>query len=178
MKFTSEQIDTLIKFVDENFPANDSPLPIDFDALQKNFNAEMKTFLNQCPFDDAEEAEVMEKLFLIGDFLQVFDLPGGKFFFNLFGDRTAILGASGAGDDRFKILVCAYTIPETNDETTLSSMILIGFVKVLLPAVDAEKFLRELSASGKKFSGGVKFSIAAEDNITFVTAEAHEEVSA
>ena len=35
MKFTSEQIDTLIKFVDENFPANDSPLPIDFDALQK-----------------------------------------------------------------------------------------------------------------------------------------------
>ncbi|MBQ3727730.1 MAG: hypothetical protein IJR52_05310 [Selenomonadaceae bacterium] len=42
MKFTSEQIDTLMKFVDENFLANDSPLPIDFDALQKNFNAEIK----------------------------------------------------------------------------------------------------------------------------------------
>ena len=178
MKFTSEQIDTLMKFVDENFPANDSPLPIDFDALQKNFNAEMKTFLSQCPFDDAEEAEVMEKLFLIGEFFQVFEVPGGKFFFNLFGERTAILGASGTGDDRFKILVCAYTQPETNEENILSSMILVGFVKVLLPAVDAEKFLHELSASGKKISGGVNFSISSEDKITFVMAGAHEEVSA
>ena len=135
MKFTSGQIDTLMKFVDENFSANAAPLPIDFDALQKNFNAEMKTFLSQCPFDDA-------------------------------------------GDDRFKILVCAYTVPETNEENVLSSMILVGFVKVLLPDVDAEKFLREMSASGKKFSGGVNFSISSEDNITFVTAEAHEEVSA
>ena len=114
MKFTREQIDTLMKFVDENFSANAAPLPIDF---------------------------------------------------------------SGAGDDRFKILVCAYTVPETNEENILSSMILVGFVKVLLPAVDAEKFLRELSASGKKISGGVNFSISSEDNITFVTAEAHEEVS-
>lgn len=178
MKFTSAQIDTLMKFIDENFPANAAPLPIDFDALQKNFNAEMKTFLSQCSFSDGEETEVMEKLFLIGEFLQVFELPSGKFFFNTFGAGTAILGASGAGDDRFKILVCAYTQPETNDENILSSMILIGFVKVLLPAVDAEKFLRELSASGKKFSGGVSFSIAAVDNITFVTAGAHEEVSA
>ena len=178
MKFTSEQINTLMKFVDENFSANATPLPIDFDALQKNFNAEMKTVLNQCRFSDAEETAVMEKLFLIGDFLQVFELPSGKFFFNLFGERTAILGASGTGDNRFKILVCAYTVPETNEENILSSMILVGFVKVLLPAVDAEKFLRELSASGKKISGGVNFSISSEDNITFVTAGAHEEVSA
>lgn len=176
MKFTREQIDTLMKFVDENFSANAAPLPIDFDALQKNFNADMRAFLNQCAFDDAEETEVMEKLFLIGGFLQVFKLPSGKFFFNIFGDRTAILGASGTGDDRFKILVCAYTVPETKAENVLSSMILVGFVKVLLPAVDAEKFLRELSASGAKTSGGVNFSISSTGNIIFVTAEAHEEV--
>ena len=175
MKFTSEQIDTLMKFIDENFPANAAPLPLDADALQKNFNADMRAFLSQCSFDDAQEAEVTEKLFLIGEFLQVFELPSGNFFFNVFGDGTAILGASDTGDDRFKILVCAYTLPETNDENILSSMILVGFVKVLLPGVDAEKFLRELTAAGKKISGGVKFSIAAKDNLTFVTAGAHEE---
>ena len=116
MKFTSEQIDTLMKFIDENFPANAAPLPLDADALQKNFNADMRAFLNQCSFGDTKEAEVTEKLFLIGEFLKVFELPSGKFFFNVFGDGTAILGASGTGDDRFKILVCAYTVPETNDE--------------------------------------------------------------
>jgi len=42
----------------------------------------------------------------------------------------------------------------------------------LLPGVDAESFLRELSTTGQKVSGGMNFSIAADGNLIFVTAVA------
>ena len=174
MKFSSEQIDKIMEFAEKNFPEDAEQLPLGIDGLQKNFNAEMQTFLDKCPFDDAETAEVMENLFLIKDFYQIFELEGGKFFFNVFGDRTAIFGVSGT-DDFFRILVCAYTTPETTDENTLSSMVLAYFVKILLPEVefmDTEKFLRELSTSITKTQGGIKFSIAADGNLIFVTAVA------
>ena len=172
MGFSSEQIDKMMAFAEQNFPEDTAPLPLDIDSLQKNFNAEMQTFLDKCPFDDAETAEVMENLFLIKDFYQIFDLEEGKFFFNVFGDRTAIFGVSDS-DDRFRLLTCMYTTPETDNENTLSSMVLAHFVKVLLPAVeffDTEKFLRELSASVTKTQDGVKFSIAADGDLIFVTA--------
>lgn len=171
MRFSSEQIDKIMSFAEQNFPEDAAPLPLDIDGLQKNFNAEMQTFLDKCPFDDAETAEVMENLFLIKNFYQISELEGGKFFFNVFGDRTSIFGVSGSGDF-FRILVCAYTTPETTDENTLSSMVLAYFVKVLLPNVDEEKFLRELSTSITKTQGGIKFSIAADGNLIFVTAVA------
>lgn len=171
MKFSSEQIDKIMGFAEQNFPEDAAPLPLDIDGLQKNFNAGMQTFLDKCPFDDAETTVVMENLFLIKDFCKIFELEGGKFFFNVFGDRTAIFGVSGT-DDYFRVLACAYTTPETADENTLSSMVLAYFVKTLLPEVDEEKFLRELSTSITKTQGGIKFSIAADGNLIFVTAGA------
>ena len=177
MKFTSEQIDKMIEFAEQNFPENGLPLPLGIDGLQKNFNAEMKIFLDKCQFDDPEVAEVMETLLTIKDFYQITEFDGGKFFFNTFGDRTAIFGLSISDDNLFRILTCMYTTPETKDEDTLSSMVLAHFVKVLLPSVeffDTEKFLRELSASGIKSQDGVKFSLAADGNLIFVTAIAEE----
>ncbi len=171
MRFTSEQIDKIMSFAEKNFPEDAAPLPLDIEGLQKNFNAGMQTFLDKCPFDDAETAEVMENLFLIKNFYQISELEGGKFFFNVFGDRTSIFGVSGS-DDFFRILVCAYTTPETTDENTLSSMVLAYFVKTLLPEVDVENFLRELSTSITKTQSGIKFSIAANGNLIFVTAVA------
>ena len=173
MKFTSEQIDKMIAFAEQNFPENALPLPLDIDGLQKNFNAEMQIFLDKCQFDDAETTEVMETLLLIKDFCQITEFEGGKFFFNVFGDRTAIFGLSTSDDGRFRLLACAYTTPKTKDEDTLSSMVLAHFVKILLPAVeffDTEKFLRELSASVTKIQDGIKFSIASDGNLIFVTA--------
>ena len=173
MKFTSEQIDKMIAFAEQNFPEDAAPLPLDIDGLQKNFNAEMRIFLDKCQFDDAEVAEVMETLLLIKDFYQITEFEGGKFFFNTFGDRTAIFGLSTSDYNLFRLLTCAYTMPETKDEDTLSSVILATFVKILLPTVeffDTEKFLRELSTSVTKTQDGIKFSIAADGNLIFVKA--------
>ena len=178
MSFTSEQIDKMMAFAEQSFPENALPLPIKFDDLPKIFNAEMKTFLDKCPFEDAEEAEVMQTLFLIKDFCQIFETEEGKIFFNVFGDRTAILGISDSKDDLFRLLTCIYTTPENKEEDTLSSIILAHFVKILLPAVeffDTEKFLRELTASITKIQDGVKFSIASDDKLIFVTAVAAKE---
>lgn len=175
MGFTGEQIDKMMAFTERNFPEDALPLPLGIDGLQKNFNAEMRAFLDKCAFDDPEVAEVMETLLLIKDFCQITELEGGKFFFNTFGDRTAIFGVSDSSDDRFRILTCMYTMPETKDENTLSSIVLAQFVKVLVPSVgffDTEKFLVELSHSGTKIQDGVKFSIAADGNLIFVTASA------
>ena len=173
MSFTSEQIDKMMAFAEQNFPENALPLPLGIDDLQKNFNAEMQIFLDKCQFDDAETAEVMENLFLIKDLCSITEAEEGKFFFNVFGDRTAIFGATDSADDRFRFLACMYTMPETKDEDTLSSVVLSHFVKVLLPNVeffDTEKFLRELSASVIKIQDGIKFSVAADDKLIFVTA--------
>lgn len=172
MRFTSEQIDKMMTFAEQNFSEDALPLPIKFDDLKSVFNAEMQAFLDKCPFNDAEETEVMETLFLIKEFCQIFESAEGKFFFNVFGDRTAILGVSSSDDDRFKLLTCAYTTPETKDENTLSSIVLANFAKILLPAVDVEKFLLELSATATKIQDGVRFSIAADDKLIFVTATA------
>lgn len=172
MGFTSEQIDKMMMFTEQNFSENALPLPIKFDDLKNVFNAKMQVFLDKCPFSNAEEAEVMETLFLIKDFCQVHESEEGKFFFNVFGDRTAILGMSSPDDDRFKLLICAYTTPETKDENTLSSIVLANFVNILLPNVDAENFLRQLSAFITKTLDGVKFTIAADDKLIFVTAKA------
>ena len=174
MSITHEQVDKILAFVDANpaaAPENKSVLALDIASLQENFNAGMQTSLNTCNFDDAAETiEIVTKLFLIKE-PQIFTSEAGKLFMNMFGDRTAIFGVSD-NDDRFKLLTCVYTTPEDTDENTLSSMVLNYFVKTLLPNVDAESFLRELSTTGQKIVGGVNFSIAADGNLIFVTAVA------
>lgn len=174
MSITNEQIDKIFEFIEANpaaAPESKSVLALDAANFQNNFNAEIQPFLDTCQFDDAETIEIMTKLFLIKE-PQIFSSEAGKLFMNMFGDRTAIFGVSGNDDDRFKLLTCVYTTPEDTDENTLSSMVLNYFVMTLLPGVDAESFLRELSTTGQKVSGGMNFSIAADGNLIFVTAVA------
>ena len=124
---------------------------------------------------ETEDVSAMAHLFLIKEY-KVFSKPDGDIFANIFGDyRVALVGLSEPNGGNFKTLSLYYTTPETTDENTLSSMVLAYFVKILLPEVefmDTEKFLRELSTSITKTQGGIKFSIAADGNLIFVTAVA------
>ena len=171
MSITHEQIDVILEKIAQNpaiAPENTLTLKVTADALQNDFNTAIQPFLDKAELED-DVRDVMEKLFLISEW-NVFTDNGVKFFMNLFGDSVAIFGVMADDGERFKLLNCVYVMPETPNETTLASLVLASFVKVLLPNVDAEKFLRELT--GDVTRDGIKFSIAADSGLIFVTAVA------
>ena len=171
MSISSEQIDKILEHIDQNpavAPENTLTLNLTSDALQNDFNIAIHPFIDKALLED-DVREIMENLFLIRDW-NVFTAEGGKFFMNLFGDSVAIFGVTAQNDDRFKLLSCIYVAPETTNENTLASLVLASFVKVLLPAVDAEKFLRELS--GNVTRDGIKLSLAADSGLIFLTVVA------
>lgn len=171
MRITSEQIDKIMAYIEQHpalSPENTATFDVDIAQFQESFNAAITPYIEKAQLD-GELREVMEKLFLIDEY-QTFDVHDGKFFFNIFGDSVGIFGVTNH-EDQFKILLCIYNTPEDKNNLTLSSLVLASFTKVLLPnEIDVEKFLRELSTSGTKIQGGVKFSIAADGKLIFVTA--------
>ena len=173
MKITSEQIDKIMAYIEQHPAAsseNIATLNVDIAQFQESFNAAITPYIEKAQLD-GELREIMEKLFLIDEY-QTFDVHDGKFFFNIFGDSVGIFGVTNH-DDRFKILLCIYNTPEDKNNLTLSSLVLASFTEVLLPEeIDVERFLRELSASGTKTQGGVKFSIAADGNLNTLSATA------
>lgn len=172
--FTHEQLDKVVDYLGQH-PAtsldNAATFKLNVNQLQKNFNAELEPMLKQAPFDNDEQREVMETLFLIKDY-KIFEADEGKVFLNVFGNSVAIFGVMGKGNDNFKLLTCAYTVPENKNEMTLSSLILASFVKVILPKADPEQFLHELAneQSGNVIRDGVKFTLNHDDGFILVSA--------
>ena len=171
VSITSEQIDKIFERIDKNLAVNVEntlTLGLTADIVRNDFNVAIRPFLDKSELE-ADVRDVMEKLFLIREW-KVFEAEGGKLFMNLFGDSVAIFGVTARGDNRFKLLTCVYVAPKTQNENTLASLVLASFVKVLLPTVDVEKFLRGLS--GGVTLDGIKFSLAADGGLIFVTAVA------
>lgn len=171
---THEQLDELVDHIGQNpatTSANTSTLNVDIDSLQKDFNADISSILAQAQFENDEQREVMEKLFLIKDY-QIFAAEDGKIFMNAFGNSVVIIGVTGNGDDRFKLLACAFTTPENQDDMTLSSLILASFVKVILPDADPEQFLNELfsAQSSDLVRDGIHFTVEQNGNLNILTA--------
>lgn len=173
--FTHEQLDKILAHIEQNpavSPANTATLKLDIAQLQSKFNAELEPMFNEVQFDSDEEREVMEKLFLIKDY-KTFEADNeGKVFLNVFGNSVAIFGVLGNSNDRFKLLTCACTKPDNQNEMTVSSIVLASFVKVILPNADPEKFLNELSAAkeGNVIRNGMKFTLTRDDGFMLVTA--------
>ena len=171
---THEQLDELVEHIGQNpatTSANTSTLNIDIDSLQKDFNADINSILAQAQFENDEQREFMEKLFLIKDY-QIFAAEEGKVFMNAFGNSVVIIGVTGNGDDHFKLLAYAFTTPENQDDMTLSSLILASFVKVILPDADPEQFLNALfsAQSGDLVRDGIHFTVEQNGNLNILTA--------
>lgn len=174
MSITNEQIDTIFEHIGQNpaiAPENSLTLKITAYSMQNDFNTAIRPFLDKAQFE-YDLREIMEQLFLIREW-NIFAEGGIKFFMNLFGDSVAIFGVMADDDNQFKLLSCVYITPTTKNEEILASLVLVSFVKVLLPTVDAEKFLRGLT--GNVTRDGIEFSLAADDGLTFVTAVAQSE---
>lgn len=172
-EFTHEQIDKIMAYVNQNpaaSPENTAALPLTPAMFQKNFNAEVKSVLDKAQFDSAEDRAVMEKIFLIQDF-QAYESNGGKFYLNVFGNRVAIFGVTANDNNRFKFVSCAYTMPETQDEKSLSSLILVTFAKVVALNENPQNLLSDLAAeqSGSLTRNGVTFSALRDNDLILLS---------
>lgn len=172
--FNQEHVDKLLDYVDQNpatASANKSTLTIDAEQFKKSFNAEMNPVIAQTKFNNDEEREVMEKIFLIDEF-QVFEEEDDKFYLNIFGNSVSVFGVTGNDAPNFKLLACAYIAPENKGEMAISSLVLVSFVKVLVPDANPETFLRELSdnQSGNTVRNGIKFSAKRDGDLIMLSA--------
>lgn len=172
--FTQAQVDKMMASVDQNpaaSPESKLTLRMTPSQFRTNFNNELKPVLEKTQFDNDEERTIMEKLFLIEDF-QVYEEGGGNFYLNVFGNSVAIFGVTGNDNPSFKLVTCAYTNPETQGESTLASVILLSFVKVIAPEENPQVLLNALAAeqSGTLIRNGVKFSATKDDNLILVSA--------
>ena len=173
---TNEHIDTVMNYIGQHpsaQPESTKVLNIDAAQLKSRFNAELEPILSQTQFDSDETRAVMEKLFYIEEF-QVFNAEDASLYMNVFGDSVTIIGVTSNNDPRFKILTCVYTMPETKNDDTMSSLILVSFVKSILPVTDVESFLREVTAaqSAGLTRDGVKFNVGRDGDLIVVTAVA------
>lgn len=173
---TSEQFEKVADYIGRHpssSPENTVTLKLDTEQFKQGFNAELKPILTSAKFDSDEVRQTMEKLFYIQDY-KVFHSEIGNLYVNIFGDKAAILGVTGKDDAHFKTMCCTYAAPENREENTLSSLVLVSFVRTLLPGIEFESFMKDLSSSqGKPFTrDGIKFSLGKEDNLVVLTAVA------
>ena len=168
--FTREQMDKI--FIDvEQMPESDLTFGLNVETLKEKFNGIVTPILKETMgTDDVSE---MAHLFLIKEY-KVFSKPDGDTFANVFGDyRVALVGTCAANGGNFKTLSLYYTTPEGNDESIFTIWLLTAFVKSISPEVDVQNLMNELTtegASGTAIKDGVKFSIAEDGSLNFLTA--------
>ena len=169
--FTREQMDRI--FLDVESSASTSTLNINVETLKEKFNGQITPILQETM--GTEDVSAMAHLFLIKEY-KVFSKPDGDIFANIFGDyRVALVGLSEPDGGNFKTLSLYYTTPEEKDDSIFTIWLLTAFVKSIAPEVDVEALMNELTAensSGVAIKGDVKFSIAEDGNLNFLTATA------
>ena len=169
--FTREQVDRIFLDVESN--ANTSTLKLNVETLKEQFNGQITPILQETM--ETEDVSAMAHLFLIKEY-KVFSKPDGDIFANIFGDyRVALVGLSEPNGGNFKTLSLYYTTPEEKDDSIFTIWLLTAFVKSISPEVDVETLMNELTAensSGIAIKGDIKFSIAEDGNLNFLTATA------
>ena len=169
--FTREQMDRI--FLDVESSASTSTLNLNVETLKEKFNGQITPILQETM--GTEDVSAMAHLFLIKEY-KVFSKPDGDIFANIFGDyRVALVGLSEPDGGNFKTLSLYYTTPEEKDDSIFTIWLLTAFVKSIAPEVDVEALMNELTAensSGVAIKGDVKFSIAEDGNLNFLTATA------
>ena len=163
-EFTRPQLDKI--FFDAGQIQTSATLNLDAETFKKNFNARITQILKAATGND--DISAMEHLFLIKEEKII-----GATFTRVFGDyRTALVG-NLAADGNFNALNFYYTTPENGDESIFTIWLMTAFVKTIAPDVNPQTLMNELTAensTGTVVKDGVKFSIASDGNLIFVTA--------
>ncbi|MBR0061248.1 MAG: hypothetical protein IJP68_07175 [Selenomonadaceae bacterium] len=169
--FTREQVDRIFLEIESN--ASTSTLKLNVETLKEQFNGQITPILQETM--GTEDVSAMAHLFLIKEY-KVFSKPDGDIFANIFGDyRVALVGLSEPNGGNFKTLSLYYTTPEEKDDSIFTIWLLTAFVKSISPEVDVETLMNELTAEnspGFVVKGDIKFSIAEDGNLNFLTATA------
>ena len=167
-EFTQAQLDKI--FLNVGQVESSTTFNLNAETLKEKFNGIITPILKEATGSD--DISAMAHLFLIKDY-KVFEGADGDTFANIFGDyRVALVGATAAGGN-FKSLTLCYTTPENSDESIFTIWLLTAFVKSIAPEVNLQTLMNDLTAensSGSVVAGGVKFSIAEDDNLNILTA--------
>ena len=170
--FTDNQFDRIFTGVTKN-PAVDSSATFDLnvDTFKEKFNGYATPILKE--ITGLDDVSAMAHLFLIHDY-KIFPMNGVDTFANTFGNVSiSIVGVTAPDGGNFKILTCAYTSPEEEDEKLTAQIILEAFVRSVAPDVSAMELMNELTtenSSGSVVKGNVKFSISEDGNLNTLTA--------
>lgn len=168
-EFTQAQLDKI--FLNVGQVEGSATLNLNADTLKEKFNGLITPILKEATGSD--DVSAMAHLFLIKDY-KIFSGADGDTFANVFGDyRVALVGKTAAVGGNFKSLCLCYSTPEDSDEAIFTIWHLTAFVKSIAPEVNPQTLMNELTAensSGTVVTGGVKFSIAEDDNLNILTA--------
>lgn len=172
MRISDEQIDIILSALENNSDAAEEArsLPLAAEKLRREFNAQLEPLLKRSLGDNAELLAIMAKLFLMND-VKILPAEKADLFVNIFGDSVAIFGVTPHGGGDFKLLTCAYTVPQDKRETLTVNLVLSSFIKVLAPSVDVQA-LTQTSPTASFVKDGVKFSATSHENLIMLTAVA------
>lgn len=168
-ELTQEQFDRMLSISSQSLNAENKNLSFDAATFQKNFNDFMTNFIKESKAKDAD-AKSMEEIFLIKEPM-IFQTDAGNFLAKNFLNRVAIVGLLDA-DGTLKNLNFFTMQTEDRDEAMVSVLILEAFAKSISPDLSASTLLEdfEKNQNAPVTKNGIKFSIATEGNINFITS--------
>ena len=169
-EFTQEQFNRMLSISAQNYNAEKN-LALDVATFQKNFNEFMTNFIKESNATD-DDAKTMEEVFMISEPMIV-QTDVGYFLAKNFMNRVAIVGLVEA-DGTLKNLNFFTTQTEDKNETAVAVLILEGFTKSISPDLSASILFEdfEKNQNAPVIKNGIKFSIATEENVNFITAVA------
>ena len=168
-EFTQEQFNKMLSISAQSLNAENKNLALDAVTFQKNFNDFMTNFIKESNAKD-DDAKNMEEIFLIKEPMIV-QTDAGNFLAKNFLNRVAIVGFL---DENGTLRNLNFFTTQTDDknEAMVSVLILEAFAKSISPDLSASTLMEdfEKNENAPIVENGIKFSIATDENINFITS--------
>ena len=168
-EFTQEQFNKMLSISAQSLNAENKNLSLDAATFQKNFNDFMTNFIKETDAKD-NDAKNLEEIFLIKEPMIV-QTDAGSFLAKNFMNRVAIVGLLDANGSLRNINF--FTIQtQDKDEVMVPVLILEAFAKSISPDLSASALMEdfEKNKNAPIVKNGIKFSIATDENINFITS--------
>lgn len=168
-EFTQEQFNKMLSISTQTLNAENKNLSLDAATFQKNFNDFITNFIKETDAKD-NDAKNLEEIFLIKEPMIV-QTDAGNFLAKNFMNRVAIVGLLDANGSLRNINF--FTIQtQDKDEVMIPVLILEAFAKSISPDLSASALMEdfEKNKNAPIVKNGIKFSIATDENINFITS--------
>lgn len=168
-EFTQEQFNKMLSISTQTLNAENKNLSLDAATFQKNFNDFMTNFIKETDAKD-NDAKNLEEIFLIKEPMIV-QTDAGNFLAKNFMNRVAIVGLLDANG--YLRNINFFTIQtQDKDEVMIPVLILEAFAKSISPDLSASTLMEdfEKNKNAPIVKNGIKFSIATDENINFITS--------